>query len=124
MLRKEAAIRSDLEVEVLMQKRFPNIEALQRLTRIFSCDHCPYRCPSTRSWNPDAARPCEANCPLFAHLPMLRETARLVDPMLAEPLTVLSRVVTASIPGQSRKAQALRARGMQVAKRLNELSPN
>lgn len=106
-----------------MQKRFPNIEDLQRLTRIVSCDHCPYRRPCTRSSNPDAARPCEVNCPLFTHLPLLRETARLLDPMVADRPAVLTRMVTASIPGRSRKARALRAKGMQVAARLNELSP-
>lgn len=101
----------------------PTVEEFQQLTRIHTCAGCEYRCPRTRAWNPNAARRCESNCPLFVHLPILRETARQLDPMVSDRLAVLGRMVTAFVPGRSRKARVLRANGMQVAKRLDELSP-
>lgn len=41
----------------------------------------------------DRARPCEARCDLFSHLPILYETAARLDPMVGHRPQVMRRLV-------------------------------
>ena len=53
-----------------------SIEELQHLTRSKVCDACPYRTQGTHGRPKDQSKPCEAVCPLFQRLPVLRQATR------------------------------------------------
>lgn len=74
-------------------RHIPTLKDVERLTRARVCARCPYRTPGTDSHDTDFARPCESRCALFAHLPVLREAARQVDPMVGHRPQVLERLV-------------------------------
>ena len=71
----------------------PTLDHVQRMLRAQVCANCPHRTPGTKSYSSDTSRPCEANCPLFVRLPVLREAGRQLDPMLADRPRVLRRLV-------------------------------
>ncbi len=60
----------------------PSLELLHHEIRRRVCAHCYRRPPHSESLGPEVVRPCELTCPVFVHLPMLRKTAVLLDPML------------------------------------------
>src|SRR2546421_9613440 len=72
-------------------KRLPTLEQLQRGVRARVCAGCKDRSDDGASKTIDEACRCEQTCPLFAHLPVLRQAARQLDPMLADPPKVLHR---------------------------------
>ena|SRR5215469_16440846 len=76
-----------------MKRRIPTLRKVQRVTRARVCAGCPYRTPGTRSFNPDQSRACEAKCPLFGRLGVLREIARNLEPMVGHRSEVLARIV-------------------------------
>lgn len=102
----------------------PTIEEVQRVTRTQVCACCPFRCPRSRTWDPNAARACEESCPLFKQLPVLRETARQLDPMVADRARVVERMISELIPGRSNKDHVLRENGRIVAQELDRLFQN
>lgn len=71
----------------------PSLSDVQRLLRARVCATCPLRTPGTDAQPSDFVRPCEASCPLFAHLPVLREAAVHLDPMVGHREQVLTRMV-------------------------------
>lgn len=115
-----------ISIELEAPTRFgdPTIEDVQRLTRIQVCARCAFRCPHSRTWDPNAARPCEESCPLFKHLPVFREGARQLDPMLAERPRAIEWMVDELIPGRTEKANVLRDNGRLVAEGLDRLFRN
>jgi hypothetical protein len=54
----------------------PLDEVAHRLARETACVHCSQRPPGSESLGPEVPRACQANCPLFAHLPRLIGIAR------------------------------------------------
>ena len=70
-----------------------SIDELQFLTRSRVCGQCPYRTPGTRERPADQSKPCEAACPLFQRLPVLRQAARQIDPSTANHNGALQRVL-------------------------------
>jgi len=74
-------------------RRTPTLQDVQRVTRAQVCAQCPYRTPGTDSHGVDFARPCESRCALFNHLPVLREAARQLDPMVGNRPRVLQRLI-------------------------------
>ena len=74
-------------------KPTPTLDHIQRLTRARVCAKCPYRTPGTDSQGSDFARACESSCALFMRLPVLREAARQLDPMVGHRPRVLRRLV-------------------------------
>lgn len=71
----------------------PTLSDVQRHLRARVCAACPLRTPGTDAQSSDAVRPCEATCPLFIHLPVLREAAVHLDPMVGHREQVLTRIV-------------------------------
>ena len=65
-----------------MLRHIPSLEQLQREMRERVCAHCHLRPPHSEMLGCEAVRPCEIDCPLFVHLPLLRKTALSIDPML------------------------------------------
>ena len=76
-----------------MQRRMPTVQQVQRLTRARVCAACKLRTPGTDSFTADDVRPCESSCPLFVHLPVLREAGRCLDPMVGRRSAVLARII-------------------------------
>src|SRR5881275_1252085 len=74
-------------------KRLPTLEQLQRGVRARVCAGCKDRSDDGASKTIDEACRCEQTCPLFAHLPVLRQAARQLDPMLADRPKALHRVL-------------------------------
>ena len=60
----------------------PSLDLLHHEIRRRVCAHCYRRPPHSESLGPEVVRSCELTCPVFVHLPMLRKTAMLLDPML------------------------------------------
>ena len=65
-----------------MLRTLPSPEIFKNEMRHRVCRVCPFRPPHTEALGPQIPRRCEAKCPLFLHLPMLRKIALLTDPML------------------------------------------
>jgi hypothetical protein len=70
-----------------------SIDELQHLTRSRVCDACPYRTAGTHGRPIDQSKPCEAVCPLFQRLPVLRQAARQIDITAGTPPQALHRVL-------------------------------
>lgn len=74
-------------------KREPTLSDVQRLTRARICAHCPSRTPGTGGRSGELARPCEARCDLFSHLPILYAAAARLDPMVGHRAQVMRRLI-------------------------------
>jgi len=71
----------------------PTLEQMQRGIRARICAGCKDRSEKNTVKNVDEPRRCEQSCPLFVHLPILRQAARQLDPMLAYRPKVLQRIL-------------------------------
>lgn len=69
----------------------PTLDVLRDELRSRICRHCRWRPAGSEGLPCNVARPCEAGCPVFHHLPELVRRARLLDPMLREPEGALRR---------------------------------
>jgi hypothetical protein len=63
-----------------MLRVIPDLEQVARVVRRDVCPHCDRR---TAGADEVGSRACEANCPVFAHLPHFRRVALSIDPMIA-----------------------------------------
>lgn len=102
-------------------RRTPTLQDVQRLTRARVCARCPYRTPGTASHDSDSARPCESNCALFVHLPVLREAARQLDPMVGHRPRVIGRLIRRISRLDGGRSETTRRNGKRVAELLEEL---
>lgn len=66
-----------------MLRSLPSIEAIKHELRRRVCPRCHLRPRHSESLGPEVVRPCELACPVFVHLPALRRTAVLRDPMVS-----------------------------------------
>jgi hypothetical protein len=62
---------------------------MARSLRVKVCTHCPQRPAGSEGWGCDQPRACEAACPVFVHLPLLRNAAARVDPLVGSRERVL-----------------------------------
>ncbi|HEX4796527.1 MAG TPA: hypothetical protein VH370_22240 [Humisphaera sp.] len=62
-------------------RHIPTLQTTERALRARVCAICPNRTPG-EAVHPDLPLTCEADCPLFAALPQLRQTALNLDPMV------------------------------------------
>ena len=72
-------------------RRKITLDQVKRELRARACQYCSLRTtgrPGQRI-DTDRALECEATCELFTHLPMLKELAQQLDPMLRSYDTVL-----------------------------------
>jgi hypothetical protein len=76
-----------------MLARTPSVDMLRRQMRCRICTNCPLRPPRGDAAEATAPRPCESTCSLFLHLPLLRKTVLLRDPMLASREAALRRKI-------------------------------
>lgn len=74
-----------------MLRTMPSLSLLEREIRLRVCPRCHLRPPHSESLGPEAVRACEMSCLVFTHLPMLRKTAILTDPMLRSRADALRR---------------------------------
>ena len=63
-------------------RQFPTLDLLRHTVRGAICPHCLSRPAGSEALGPEAPRACEAGCPLFESLPVLKRVAEQVDPML------------------------------------------
>jgi hypothetical protein len=91
-----------------MLRTAPSTNLLERRMRLLICTRCASRPPHSEALGSEVARPCELTCPVFTHLPLLRKTALLCDPMLAsrrdalrQKMEQLSKVDTRGARGES-----------------------
>jgi hypothetical protein len=78
-----------------------SLEELKRAIRSRVCTHCPIR-RSLGGCPPDAAAPCEAQCPVFKSLPALKRQMEQLDPMLVSYDQALNRTVDEILQNQRR----------------------
>ena len=97
----------------------PTVEKMQSLLRARVCADCPYRSGDVP--NCDTPRPCEADCPLFVHLPVIREVARQADPLVGRPRRMIHNLLHRLGHGKSRRAKVTRQRTGRVTALLAEL---
>jgi hypothetical protein len=97
------------------------LDQVKRVLRSRVCADCPYRTPGTDSQSPDRPRGCESSCRLFMHLPVLREVARQVDPMVGNRKRALSNLLTQFHGGEGTSRPALRHYRHKVVKTLEGL---
>jgi hypothetical protein len=76
-----------------MLRTLPNLDVLRHEIRRRVCTHCHWRPPHSEALGPEAVRPCEIQCPVFAHLPRLCRRAALTDPMLRSRRDVLNHLI-------------------------------
>jgi hypothetical protein len=69
----------------------------------------------------DVARPCEASCSLFLHLPVLKEAARRLDPMVGHRTRVLSRIIRRIGRAHHGGSGAARRNGKRLVELLEDL---
>jgi hypothetical protein len=74
-------------------KSSTTLEQLQRGLRARVCAGCKDRSDDCATKTVDHACKCEETCSLFVHLPVLRQAARQLDPMLADRPKVLQRIL-------------------------------
>ena len=98
----------------------PTLSHIQRATRARVCATCPYRTPGTDNLTADEARPCEATCALFTHLPVLREAARTVDPMVGNRPGILRRLLDRFGHRRGQRADIAQSNGNRVVDLLAE----
>ena len=60
----------------------PSLELLRHELRRRVCARCRWRPRHSEAVGPEVVRSCELDCPVFVHLPRLRNAAALTDPML------------------------------------------
>ena len=97
-----------------MIRHTPSLHDVQRLVRARICADCPYRTPGMDNRGGDFARPCEATCGLFTHLPQLRGAARQLDTMVGHRPRVLRRIVPRFAKGHDNRAKTVRRHGHRV----------
>ena len=102
-------------------RRTTTLQDVQRLTRARVCAQCPYRTPGTDSKGNDFARPCESSCALFVQLPLLREAARQLDPMVGHRPRVLGQLIRRISRRDGMRSGTTRRNGKRVADLLEEL---
>ena len=102
-------------------RREPTLSHVQRMMRARVCARCPYRTPGTDSLGADFIKPCESSCPLFVHLPVLREAARQLDPMVGNRPRALGRLVRRIARRDSREPATTRRHGKHVVDLLEQL---
>jgi hypothetical protein len=108
-------------------KRPPN-DVLKPEVRHQICRHCRWRPPGSEMLDANVPRACEAQCPVFRHLPVLARTACLMDPMLRPPeLTLRHRILDLCEEDPDAKARGrcpLRRYQQEVAKLIAEAYGN
>lgn len=102
-------------------RREPTLSHVQRLVRARVCARCPYRTPGTDSLGTDFVKPCESGCPLFMHLPVLREASRQLDPMVGNRPRVLQRLVRRITRRDGHAPAPVRRYGKRVVDLLEQL---
>ena len=102
-------------------RREPTLSQLRGLVRARVCARCPYRTRGTDGHGSDFVRPCESSCVLFNHLPVLREAARQLDPMVGHRPRVLRRLVRRIGRQSGRTVETVRRHGKRVVELLEDL---
>jgi len=97
----------------------PSVEKMQSLLRARVCADCPFR--SGEIPNCDTPRACESQCPLFVHLPVIREVARQADPMVGQPRRMIHNLMRRLGRGESQGAKVTRHHHRRVTALVAEL---
>jgi hypothetical protein len=63
-------------------RQFPTLDLLRHTVRSAICPHCLSRPAGSEALGADVPRACEAGCPVFESLPVLKRAAEQIDPML------------------------------------------
>jgi hypothetical protein len=65
-----------------MLRRQATLDQLKQQLRTEICPTCPFRAPRTDDSGMGTPLPCEAKCPVFVHLPILKAVGERIDPMI------------------------------------------
>lgn len=74
-----------------MAYKSPNLEQLRQALRNGICATCPYR--KRKVEGAGMRRTCEDACPLFVNLPILKDRAEKLEPMIGRHEHVLSELI-------------------------------
>ncbi len=105
--------------------RAPSSQAIKERLRISICRQCPWAQPRDKTLGPETARSCEKTCPLFQQLPMLKQTAELVDPILRNRHVVLRdsiRRMAKEAWAKAGRCRGKRAQASSFAKRSEHIA--
>lgn len=97
-----------------------SLDELQHLTRSRVCGACPYRTAGTNGRPVDQSKPCEAACPLFQRLPVLRQAVRQADPSGGAPQGTIRRVLDRIAGRSPRRARIIQRHQPTVIAMLQE----
>ncbi len=65
-----------------MLRRQHTLEQVKHAVRTQICETCPYKAGRPDGCGLGMALPCEAQCPVFIHLPILKAVGEHLDPMV------------------------------------------
>ncbi len=97
-----------------------SIEELQHLTRSRVCGACPYRTQGTQGRPADQSKPCEAACPLFQRLPVLRQATRQAGLNANFAPTAIKRILDRIADRSPHRARIVRRHEPMVIEMLKE----
>ena len=97
-----------------------SLDELQHMTRARVCDTCPYRTAGTHGRAVDRSKPCEAVCPLFQRLPVLRHAARQMDNRAGNPPNAIHRILERIAGRASNRAKIVKRHEPTVIAMLQE----
>ena len=102
-------------------KRIPTLQHLQGVIRAKVCADCPYRTPGGDRADTGTSRGCEKTCPLFVHLPMVREVLASTDPMVGHRYRRIEDLLLRIAGGRSPRSRYVRGHARSLAAAIERL---
>ena len=85
-------------------RQLPTPDLVRHTVRGAVCPHCPSRPAGSEALGPDVPRACEAGCPVFESLTVLKRAAEQLDPMLRPRETSLRHLIGRLCDERKRRA--------------------
>ncbi|HEY2588531.1 MAG TPA: hypothetical protein VGI81_22510 [Tepidisphaeraceae bacterium] len=102
-------------------KRIPTLQHLQGVIRAKVCADCPYRTPGGSPFDTRTPRECEETCPMFVHLPVVRDVAGRTDPMVGHRRRRIEDLLLRLTNGRSPHSKYVRGHARSLAAAIDRL---
>lgn len=102
-------------------KRMPTLQHLQGVIRAKVCADCPYRSLGDSRFDTRTPRKCEETCPLFVHLPVVRDVAGRTDPMVGHRCRRIEDLLLRITQGRSPRSTYVRGHAQALAAAIERL---
>jgi hypothetical protein len=101
----------------------PTLEMTRLFIRARVCPHCRFRPAGSERLDAHTPRSCEAQCPIFLHLPQLHLAAVRADPLIGNPRHIIGECIAGlcrarQTPGDAPADDPLRSNRPQVVQAL------